>query len=31
VRVGRGSRARAFRDKDFRISGSADARTRIVR
>jgi hypothetical protein len=31
VRVGRGSRARAFRDKDFRISGSADARTRVVR
>jgi hypothetical protein len=31
VRVGRGGRERAFRDANFRISGSADARTRVVR
>ena len=30
VRVGR-SRTKAFRDDDFRISGSADATTRVTR
>ncbi|MBE2318837.1 hypothetical protein DVA67_022870 [Solirubrobacter sp. CPCC 204708] len=31
VRAGRGSRVEAFRDDEFRISGTADASTRVVR
>ena len=31
ARIGRGGRIEAFRDEEFRISGSADATTRVVR